>query len=170
MPSKKVHRGVMSKQAKTIMSFTNSLWTILGDGSFWTIYMDEQGGYVVSRHGAVVSQASTSTKHRCPVTNECPLHVLVFDVSGYRNNSGESMAVRVLPGACEQIISWTSGDVSSCHQVVHELYDAKVKKSTLGKMKSKCQFSDSFHPSLVFVLLSCCPICDVANDARARLA
>jgi hypothetical protein len=74
-------RGTGGKQAKVIMNFTNCLWTILEDGAFWTIAMDEQGGFTTAVHGVVCSPATASTSYRCPQTMK-KVSVLMFDVCG----------------------------------------------------------------------------------------
>ena len=132
MPAKSKSRSAKHDNS---LSFTNALWTILEDSSFWTISQDDSGGYVVSTHGVVTSMATSTSNFRCPKTGEHPLCMLVFDIRGIGNGgSTENNSVRVKPSGAEPIVSWTTAG-QSCHAVIHELKSASEKGGSLAKCK-----------------------------------
>jgi hypothetical protein len=143
MPAKATkNRGTGAKKAKETITATNCVWTILEDASFWTISMDDQGGYTTVVHGVVCSQATASINFVCPSTLK-KVSILTFDVCGIHNNIGETHAVRVLPTEAEKIISWATDAVTSCHEVINDLWEASEKNLSLSKSKGTCQCNES---------------------------
>ena len=149
MPKKTVTgRRPAGIKGAMVMNHTNALWTILSDGSFWTVHMDEEGGYCISLHGAVTSQATFSQTFTCPHTNK-KVAVLMFDVVGFRNGTIETHGVRVLPECAERVISWTTGAITSCHAVIDDLCASFSDSNPVTKYKGTCHCNES-HP-----LVSC---------------
>ena len=173
MPTARVPgRGPVGNKAKRpvdVMNHTNALWTILADGSFWTVHMDEQGGHRIMLHGAVAGPATSSTKYNCPLLNK-KVSVLTFDVLGFVNGSPHTTTARVLPGSAEQVISWTTDAVTSCHAVINELCQLYNENPAVSRFKGTCHCNESHLFVFCFPVVSCTCLrcgCDACVNINA---
>jgi hypothetical protein len=170
MPKVKVPgRGPGGNKAKNVMNHTTALWTILGDGSFWTVTMDEQGGHRIILHGGVSGPATSSTTYQCPILNK-KVSVLMFDILGYVNGTSHTTQARVLPESAEQVISWTTDAVTHCHAVINELCQLYNENPAVSKFKGTCHCNESHLFVICFLVVSCTCLrcgCDACVNINA---